>query len=332
MAGYTYGTTPNTPSYSGTLGEDPEVTFYYSKTNSTNNGILWENITSTTLDAGTYYMYAIVDETESFCASISGTTEFTVSKTAYDMSQITFGDINIDYDGEIHDITILGTLPTGVTVKYYVNNEEFTGATETGIYEITAKFTGDTLNHELIADKTATLTIIGTENTKYISLWWLIILLSLTNILLICWLVYMIVKHNRQNKTDNKNKKLLLSTVPVMFIPWQVNLCLLLGILAIILLITDLMVDICFKNSHVNKIKREYNSIQLVKEDSKTKTVAKEERKFKLYEHQEEILKEINKSRSEGVNTTLVVIPTGTGKSQIVIEDLNSYLVVVLDQ
>lgn len=52
--------------------------------------------------------------------------------------------------------------------------------------------------------------------------------------------------------------------------------------------------------------------------------LVKEERKYKLYEHQEEILENINRSRLEGINTSLVVIPTGTGKSQIVLEDLDT--------
>lgn len=50
--------------------------------------------------------------------------------------------------------------------------------------------------------------------------------------------------------------------------------------------------------------------------------IIKEERKFQLYEHQEKILEEIDKARQQGINTSLIVIPTGTGKSQIVIEDL----------
>ena len=58
------------------------------------------------------------------------------------------------------------------------------------------------------------------------------------------------------------------------------------------------------------------------KENFINSVVVKEQRKFKLYEHQEKILEDINKSRKEGVNTSLIVIPTGTGKSQIVIEDL----------
>lgn len=45
-------------------------------------------------------------------------------------------------------------------------------------------------------------------------------------------------------------------------------------------------------------------------------------RKVKLYKHQENILKELNHNRAQGVHTSLIVIPTGTGKSQIAIEDM----------
>ncbi len=47
-------------------------------------------------------------------------------------------------------------------------------------------------------------------------------------------------------------------------------------------------------------------------------------RKVKLYKHQENILQQLNHNRLEGVNTSLIVIPTGTGKSQIAIEDMIS--------
>ncbi len=45
-------------------------------------------------------------------------------------------------------------------------------------------------------------------------------------------------------------------------------------------------------------------------------------RPFALYEHQIDILKELKEARSKGVNTSLVVCPTGSGKSQIAIEDM----------
>jgi len=48
----------------------------------------------------------------------------------------------------------------------------------------------------------------------------------------------------------------------------------------------------------------------------------KSDRKFELYEHQKEYLKDFNKSRAMGVKSALVVLPTASGKSQIVISDL----------
>lgn len=52
------------------------------------------------------------------------------------------------------------------------------------------------------------------------------------------------------------------------------------------------------------------------------KALLKGERKFKLYEHQENILKKLDEDRLNNINTSLIVLPTGTGKSQIIMEDL----------
>ena len=45
-------------------------------------------------------------------------------------------------------------------------------------------------------------------------------------------------------------------------------------------------------------------------------------RPFALYTHQETFLQEMRDARERGINTSLVVEPTGTGKSQIAIEDI----------
>ena len=76
--------------------------------------------------------------------------------------------------------------------------------------------------------------------------------------------------------------------------------------------------NLSFKDQTIDNIRTYLGD----KENFINSVVVKEERKFKLYEHQERILEDIHKSRQEGINTALVVIPTGTGKSQIVIEDL----------
>lgn len=58
-----------------------------------------------------------------------------------------------------------------------------------------------------------------------------------------------------------------------------------------------------------------------------TKSVLSDNRSIKLYDHQEEVLSKIDIDRSCNINTQLIVLPTGSGKSQIIIEDLKkSYI------
>ncbi len=51
--------------------------------------------------------------------------------------------------------------------------------------------------------------------------------------------------------------------------------------------------------------------------------VIKGSRPFELYTHQESFLTEMQDAREKGITTSLIVSPTGTGKSQIAIEDIN---------
>ena len=78
MSGYTYGTTPSTPGLSETPTEFVSATYYYS-TSATGDGTIWENITGTSLNAGTYYMYANVVRTGSDAAKTLRTS-FTVNQ------------------------------------------------------------------------------------------------------------------------------------------------------------------------------------------------------------------------------------------------------------
>ena len=78
--------------------------------------------------------------------------------------------------------------------------------------------------------------------------------------------------------------------------------------------------NLSFKDQTIDNIRAYLGK----KEDFINSILVKDERKFKLYEHQETILEEIQSSRKEGINTALVVIPTGAGISQIVIEDLKN--------
>ncbi len=84
---------------------------------------------------------------------------FTITKADYDMSDVTFEDVIVDYDGQAHSITIAGTLPNGVTVAYEGN-----GMKAVGKYTVTATFKGDAQNYNPIDPMTATLTILSVGN------------------------------------------------------------------------------------------------------------------------------------------------------------------------
>lgn len=77
-----------------------------------------------------------------------------INKATYDMSDITFEDLTVTYDGQVHEIIINGTLPTGVEVEY-INNS----GVEVGSYKAVAEFIYDVDNYNYIPNMEAYLTI-----------------------------------------------------------------------------------------------------------------------------------------------------------------------------
>ena len=115
-------------------------------------------------NAGVYKVTAKFtgEDTKNYNLIGDKTKTLTITKIAYDLSGITFEDAEYVFDGTEKKIEISGKLPTGVTVAYYDEGGNVGGNVQTavGIYQITARFSGDTVNHEPIADVlTATLTI-----------------------------------------------------------------------------------------------------------------------------------------------------------------------------
>ena len=77
MADYTYGETPSNPVLTGTTGNGT-VAYYYNTTNSNEGGAAWKNTTA--LDAGTYYMYAVIGAGTNYNAYTTPTKKFEVKK------------------------------------------------------------------------------------------------------------------------------------------------------------------------------------------------------------------------------------------------------------
>ena len=89
----------------------------------------------------------------------TGATNITwsIAKATYDMSGVVFTNVTYVADGTVKsNLVDAATLPTGVTVTYDNN-----GQTKIDSYTVTAKFAGDAVNYEPIADMTATLTIVA---------------------------------------------------------------------------------------------------------------------------------------------------------------------------
>lgn len=70
------------------------------------------------------------------------------------MSNVSFIDSNLIYDGKAKSIEISGDLPEGVSVSYSGNNKK-----DVGKYEVIAKFSGDFSNYEIIPNISAFMTI-----------------------------------------------------------------------------------------------------------------------------------------------------------------------------
>ena len=111
-----------------------------------------ELISGLPTNAGEYTVsaYALNAEKQFLSAELN----ITVAKATYDMSNISFADDSVPYNGEEQSLAISGDLPAGVTVTYDGN-----GNTNVGEYTVKAKFAVSDANYNEIDDMTAKLTI-----------------------------------------------------------------------------------------------------------------------------------------------------------------------------
>lgn len=141
IEGWTYGMTASEPAGEAKFGD---VTFTYK----TAEGV---QLDGKPVNAGSYKLFVSVAESENY-ARLEETVYFTIKKATYDMVGVTFEDKTVTYNGEVHNITVTGTLPKGVTVSYSE------GGKNVGEYDVTATFSGNA-NYNAIDPMTAKLTI-----------------------------------------------------------------------------------------------------------------------------------------------------------------------------
>lgn len=117
----------------------------------------------TPINAGVYNYEIRITDSNYYATGENLEGELVIEKATYDMSGITFVDKvgRQDNQNELQyfSIEITGTLPAGVTVSYWLGNNPFVPQSEKGVYTVTAKFSGDAVNYNPIADMTAKLTV-----------------------------------------------------------------------------------------------------------------------------------------------------------------------------
>jgi len=111
-----------------------------------------ETGTTSIKNAGTYTV--TITGIDPYKGEVEITDAIVVAKGTYDMSGITFEDVTVEYTGSPVNISISGTLPTGVSVSYVGN-----GITDVSSVTVTANFTTTDSNYNTPASMTATLTI-----------------------------------------------------------------------------------------------------------------------------------------------------------------------------
>jgi len=79
MSGYTYGGTVSTPAVTGNTSGGA-VTYYYNTDGKNSGGTEWKDISATTLNAGDYYMYAVIAAAGDYTACTTAAVKFTVAK------------------------------------------------------------------------------------------------------------------------------------------------------------------------------------------------------------------------------------------------------------
>lgn len=126
MAGYPYGGTVSTPPVTGDNKGGGAVTYYYNTTDSNQNGTEWKDITTTTLDAGTYYLYAVIAQTGNYQAFTTPAKAFTVSK-ANAAATAPAAKSGLTYNGSAQTLVEDGTAAGG-TMYYQVTSADVTTA------------------------------------------------------------------------------------------------------------------------------------------------------------------------------------------------------------
>lgn len=154
MADYTYNDAPSMPSLTYQVGDGSAV-YYYGTENAASGGTKWEDVQSTTLDAGTYYMYAVIGETDNYREFTTAAVQFVVEKATPDYTKPS--GLTAKYGQRLGDIQLVN--PEGNLAGTWSWQAPETVLEQLGTQSFDADFRPDSDNYKGVVDAAIDVTV-----------------------------------------------------------------------------------------------------------------------------------------------------------------------------
>lgn len=154
MADYTYNDAPSAPSLTYKVGDGSAV-YYYGTENAASGGTKWEDVQPTTLDAGTYYMYAVIGETDNYREFTTAAVQFVVEKATPDYTKPS--GLTAKYGQRLGDIQLVN--PEGNLAGTWSWQAPETVLEQLGTQSFDADFRPDSDNYKGVVDAAIDVTV-----------------------------------------------------------------------------------------------------------------------------------------------------------------------------
>ena len=154
MTDYTYNDAPSMPSLTYKVGDGSAV-YYYGTENAASGGTRWENVQPTTLDAGTYYMYAVIGETDNYKEFTTAAVQFVVEKATPDYTKPS--GLTAKYGQRLGDIQLVN--PEGNLAGTWSWQAPETVLEQLGTQSFDADFRPDSDNYKGVVDAAIDVTV-----------------------------------------------------------------------------------------------------------------------------------------------------------------------------
>lgn len=154
MADYTYNDAPSMPSLTYQVGDGSAV-YYYGTENAASGGTKWEDVQPTTLDAGTYYMYAVIGKTNNYKEFTTAAVQFVVEKATPDYTKPS--GLTAKYGQRLGDIQLVN--PEGNLAGTWSWQAPETVLEQLGTQSFDADFRPDSDNYKGVVDAAIDVTV-----------------------------------------------------------------------------------------------------------------------------------------------------------------------------